>query len=85
VSPECDLSGRICVVGNPSVHPYDDVPDDAAGGLPAPDSPTMVGRGDIYVGFIEAGLRQLKDGGVLGFHLRGPLDALGLRAASCAA
>ena len=29
--------------------------------------PTMVGRGDIYVGFIEAGLRQLTDGGVLGF------------------
>jgi len=27
----------------------------------------MVGRGDIYVGFIEAGLRQLTDGGVLGF------------------
>ena len=27
----------------------------------------MVGRGDIYIGFIEAGLRQLTDGGVLGF------------------
>ena len=27
----------------------------------------MVGRCDIYVGFIEAGLRQLKAGGALGF------------------
>ena len=27
----------------------------------------MVGRGDIYVGFVEAGLRQLADDGVLGF------------------
>jgi len=45
---------------------YDDVPDDALAGYRRL-YPTMVGRGDIYVGFIEAGLRQLKDGGVLGF------------------
>ncbi len=29
--------------------------------------PTMRGRADIYVGFFEAGLRQLKEGGVCGF------------------
>src|SRR5437879_13426604 len=29
--------------------------------------PTMVGRCDIYVGFIEAALCQLKDGGTLAF------------------
>jgi adenine-specific DNA-methyltransferase len=54
------------VVGNPPYIRYDDI---------APDVlrtyrdryPTMVGRGDIYVGFIEAGLRQLAAGGVLGF------------------
>jgi Eco57I restriction-modification methylase len=54
------------VVGNPPYIRYDDVPDDALAGYRRL-YPTMVGRGDIYVGFIEAGLRQLKDGGVLGF------------------
>jgi adenine-specific DNA-methyltransferase len=54
------------VVGNPPYIRYDDLPDGAF------DSyrrlyPTMVGRCDIYVGFIEAGLRQLKAGGALGF------------------
>lgn len=29
--------------------------------------PTMRGRSDIFVGFIEMGLRQLREGGVLGF------------------
>ena len=54
------------VVGNPPYIRYDEVPVDA---LAAYRSlyPTMVGRGDIYVGFIEAGLRQLTDGGALGF------------------
>jgi hypothetical protein len=54
------------VVGNPPYIRYDDVP---ANALSAYRSryPTMVGRGDIYIGFIEAGLRQLTDGGVLGF------------------
>lgn len=54
------------VVGNPPYIRYDDVPDDALAGYRRL-YPTMVGRGDIYVGFIEAGLRQLKEGGVLGF------------------
>ena len=54
------------VVGNPPYIRYDDLPEGAL------DSyrhmyPTMVGRCDIYVGFIEAGLRQLKNGGTLGF------------------
>lgn len=54
------------VVGNPPYIRYDAVPAEALAeyrGL----YPTMVGRGDIYVGFIEAGLRQLANGGGLGF------------------
>lgn len=54
------------VAGNPPYIRYDDVPGDALAGYRRM-YPTMVGRGDIYVGFIEAGLRQLTDGGVLGF------------------
>jgi adenine-specific DNA-methyltransferase len=54
------------VVGNPPYIRYDDVPGDALAGYRRL-YPTMTGRGDIYVGFIEAGLRQLKNGGVLGF------------------
>ncbi len=54
------------VVGNPPYIRYDDLP---AGALEAYRRlyPTMVGRCDIYVGFMEAGLRQLADGGVLAF------------------
>jgi adenine-specific DNA-methyltransferase len=54
------------VVGNPPYIRYDEVPVEA---LAAYRSlyPTMVGRGDIYVGFVEAGLRQLSEGGALGF------------------
>ncbi len=54
------------VVGNPPYIRYDDM---HAGVLQAYRRlyPTMVGRCDIYVGFIEAGLRQLKEGGVLAF------------------
>jgi adenine-specific DNA-methyltransferase len=54
------------VVGNPPYIRYDEIPPQALAvyrGL----YPTMVGRGDIYVGFIEAGLRQLAPGGVLSF------------------
>jgi len=54
------------VVGNPPYIRYDDVPAEALAAYRRM-YPAMVGRGDIYVGFIEAGLRQLKDGGVLGF------------------
>jgi hypothetical protein len=54
------------VVGNPPYIRYDDLPPDA---LEAYRRlyPTMVGRCDIYVAFIEAGLRQLKEGGALAF------------------
>lgn len=54
------------VVGNPPYIRYDDLPDKA---LKAYQSlyQTMTGRVDIYVGFVEAALRQLSDGGVLGF------------------
>jgi adenine-specific DNA-methyltransferase len=54
------------VVGNPPYIRYDDLPN---GALEAYRRlyPAMIGRCDIYVGFIEAGLRQLADGGVLGF------------------
>lgn len=54
------------VVGNPPYIRYDDIPSEALESYRRM-YPTMVGRGDIYVGFIEAGLRQLTDGGVLGF------------------
>ncbi len=53
------------VVGNPPYIRYDDLPAKALSAYRRL-YPAMVGRCDIYVGFIEAGLRQLKDGGVLG-------------------
>jgi len=54
------------VVGNPPYVRYDDLSPEAL------DKyrrlyPTMMGRCDIYVAFIEAGLRQLNDGGALAF------------------
>ncbi|MHB8288701.1 MAG: Eco57I restriction-modification methylase domain-containing protein [Acidimicrobiales bacterium] len=54
------------VVGNPPYIRYDDLPDGAFTAYRRL-YPTMVGRCDIYVGFIEAGLRQLSQGGALGF------------------
>ncbi len=54
------------VVGNPPYIRYDEVPSASLAAY-RKMYPTMVGRGDIYVGFLEAGLRQLADGGVLGF------------------
>jgi hypothetical protein len=54
------------VVGNPPYIRYDDVPERAFAAYRSL-YPTMVGRCDIYVGFIEAGVRQLKDGGMLAF------------------
>ncbi len=63
-SPEegaCDF-----VVGNPPYIRYDDLPEGAFAAYRS-IYPTMVGRGAIYIGFIEAGLRQLGDEGVLVF------------------
>lgn len=54
------------VVGNPPYIRYDDLPAEALAAYRRL-YPAMVGRCDIYVGFIEAGLRQLTDGGALGF------------------
>ena len=54
------------VVGNPPYIRYDDMAQ-----LTLQQYrrlyPTMVGRGDVYIGFIEAGIRQLKQDGVLAF------------------
>jgi hypothetical protein len=54
------------VVGNPPYIRYDDLPPETLDAYRA-RFPTMAGRCDIYVGFIEAGLRQLGPDGELGF------------------
>ncbi|WP_211592319.1 Eco57I restriction-modification methylase domain-containing protein [Microbispora sp. H10836] len=54
------------VVGNPPYIRLEDVPEDRTS-LYRALYPTMVGRADIYIGFFEAGLRSLRDGGRLGF------------------
>jgi len=54
------------VVGNPPYIRYDDLAPDMAT-LYRGTWPTMRGRGDIYVGFIERSLRMLKPGGRVGF------------------
>lgn len=54
------------VIGNPPYIRYDDLADDLAA-LYRKTWPTMRGRGDIYVGFIERSLRMLKPGGKVGF------------------
>jgi len=54
------------VVGNPPYIRYDDLPEGAFDAYRRIYS-TMVGRCDIYVGFIEAGVRQLVEGGALAF------------------
>lgn len=60
-APKADV-----IVGNPPYIRYDDLGPGMFATYQAV-CPTMVGRCDIYVGFIEAGLRQLKKGGRLGF------------------
>jgi len=54
------------IAGNPPYIRYDDLPVDALAAYRRL-YPAMAGRCDIYVGFLEAGLRQLAEGGVLGF------------------
>ena len=54
------------VVGNPPYIRYDDLPEGVAAEYRR-TWPTMRGRGDIYVGFIERALRTLKPGGKIGF------------------
>lgn len=54
------------VIGNPPYIRYDDLPETLATRYRAA-WPTMRGRGDIFVGFIERSLRLLHPGGRLGF------------------
>lgn len=54
------------VIGNPPYIRYDDIPEDVVAEYRR-IWPTMRGRGDIYVGFIERSLRMLSPGGRLGF------------------
>jgi hypothetical protein len=54
------------VIGNPPYIRYDDLTDDLAA-LYRNMWPTMRGRGDIYIGFIERSLRMLNPGGKVGF------------------
>lgn len=54
------------IVGNPPYIRYDDLSPDLFSAYRAV-CPTMVGRCDVYVGFIEAALRRLKPNGLLGF------------------
>jgi hypothetical protein len=54
------------IVGNPPYIRYDDLPPDLFNAYRAV-CPTMIGRCDVYVGFIEAGIRRLKPNGRLGF------------------
>ncbi|WP_432948269.1 Eco57I restriction-modification methylase domain-containing protein [Kribbella sp. CA-253562] len=54
------------VIGNPPYIRYDDLSDELASQYRSM-WPTMRGRGDIYVGFIERSLRLLKPGGKVGF------------------
>lgn len=54
------------VVGNPPYIRLEDLPG-ARTKVYRSRWPTMVGRADVYVGFIEAGLRSLRPGGTLSF------------------
>lgn len=54
------------VVGNPPYIRLEDVPEERTQVYRAL-WPAMTGRADIYIGFYEAALRSLKQGGVLGF------------------
>jgi hypothetical protein len=63
---ECDPPAPAdFVVGNPPYIRLEDMEERAA--RYRSEYPTMVGRADIYVAFLEAGLRQLAPGGKLGF------------------
>jgi adenine-specific DNA-methyltransferase len=54
------------VVGNPPYIRMEDLPE-ARMKVYRSLWPTMIGRADVYVGFIEAGLRSLRAGGALGY------------------
>jgi len=54
------------VIGNPPYIRLEDMPEERSNAYRRA-WPTMGGRADIYVGFLEAGLDSLRDGGRLGF------------------
>lgn len=54
------------VVGNPPYIRLEEIPEEITGAYRAA-WPTMRGRADIYIGFIERGLELLGDGGALGY------------------
>lgn len=64
--PEAADSAADVVIGNPPYIRYDDLSNDLAIRYRG-TWPTMRGRGDIYVGFIERSLRLLKPCGKVGF------------------
>jgi hypothetical protein len=65
LSDHGDLTADFAL-GNPPYIRLEDMPADR-GAAYRRACPTMRGRSDIYVGFIETGLRLLKPGGVLGY------------------
>lgn len=54
------------VIGNPPYVRLEDIPEDTAAAYRSA-YPTMRGRADLYIAFFEAGLRQLRNGGVCAF------------------
>ena len=76
-----DDSPADVVIGNPPYIRYDDLADDLVT-VYRNTWPTMRGRGDIYIGFIERSLGMLKPGGKARLHLRRPLDAKPVRRAT---
>jgi hypothetical protein len=63
---DSDVQPADVVIGNPPYIRYDDLPEATAVEYRR-TWPTMRGRGDVYVGFIERALRMLKPGGRVGF------------------
>lgn len=63
---DSDVPPADVIIGNPPYIRYDDLSDTAAAEYRR-TWPTMRGRGDVYVGFIERALRTLRPGGRLGF------------------
>ncbi|BDC49808.1 type II DNA modification methyltransferase [Bryobacterales bacterium F-183] len=54
------------VIGNPPYVRLEDIPVEVAGAY-RNSYPTMTGRADLYIAFYEAGLSQLREGGVCAF------------------
>jgi hypothetical protein len=61
-----DVEPADVIIGNPPYIRYDDLSEAAAAEYRR-TWPTMRGRGDVYVGFIERAIRTLKPGGRVGF------------------